>query len=303
MANIFFYEESKFVIMKTLYRYLLFISYMLPLVLSADPSALAINSDPYFKTLQKRLIQDGFDKGRIKELYSRSQVYFETKGVSRFILHREATLNYDQFSSPVSIRKARQYMQKHQSILASTSKSYGVDKEIITAIILVESQLGNFLGGPSTVNMLSTMASLADPDVSTRLWNELARSHKLSRKRYEKWARKKSNWAYTELKAFLKYTAGENIDPVTVYGSYAGALGIAQFMPSSILAFAKDGDNDGQIDLFNHADSIASIASYLKHYGWHAGIDKKRAKKVIYRYNKSNYYVDAVLKISVLLKG
>ncbi|MBW1751677.1 MAG: lytic murein transglycosylase, partial [Deltaproteobacteria bacterium] len=80
-------------------------------------------------------------------------------------------------------------------------------------------------------------------------------------------------------------------------------LGIAQFMPSSILAYAKDGNNDGQIDLFNHADAITSIASYLKHFGWHPGIDKKGAKKVIYRYNKSNYYVDAILKISVLLKG
>ena len=128
--------------MKTLYRYLLFIIYMLPLLLSANSPAMASNSEPYFKTLQKRLIQDGFDQGRIKELYSRPQVYFETKGVSRFIMHREATLNYDQFSSPASIRKARQYMQKHQSILASTSKSYGVDKEIITAIIRVVIQPG-----------------------------------------------------------------------------------------------------------------------------------------------------------------
>ena len=153
------------------------------------------------------------------------------------------------------------------------------------------------------MNMLSTMASLYDSNVRDMFWNETLKSQKLSRKRYEKWTRKKSNWAYNELKAFLKYTARENIDPVTVYGSYAGALGIAQFMPSSILAYAKDGNNDGQIDLFNHADAITSIASYLKHFGWHPGIDKKGAKKVIYRYNKSNYYVDAILKISVLLKG
>ena len=285
-------------------RYWLHVGTLLAMaaLLSIQTSALAINSEPYFKTLQKRLIQDGFDKGRIKELYSRPQVYFETEGVSRFIMHREATLNYDQFSSPASIRKARQYMQKHKPILTSTAKSYGVDKEVITAIILIESQLGNFLGGPSTVNMLSTIASLYDSNVRDMFWNKTLKSQKLSMKRYEKWARKKSNWAYSELKAFLKYTARENIDPVTVYGSYAGALGIAQFMPSSILAYAKDGNNDGQIDLFNHADAITSIASYLKHFGWHTGIDKKGAKKVIYRYNNSKYYVDAVLKVSALLK-
>ncbi|MBW1754519.1 MAG: lytic murein transglycosylase, partial [Deltaproteobacteria bacterium] len=103
----------------------------------------------------------------------------------------------------------------------ATFKSYGVDKEIITAIILVETRLGNFLGGPSTVNMLSTMASLYDSNVRDMFWNETLKSQKLSMKKYEKWARRKSNWAYSELKAFLKYTARENIDPVTVNGSYA----------------------------------------------------------------------------------
>jgi len=257
----------------------------------------------YFETLQQRLIKDGFDKSRIAALYSRPQVFFEAKGVSRFLVHREATLNYNQFSSPHSIRRARRYMEKHKPVLERTESSYGVDKEIITAIILVESQFGTLLKGPSILNTLSTLASLSDPNIRNLFWNEATQSMKLSRKKYEKWARRKSKWAYAELKAFLKYTAKENIDPAAVSGSYAGAVGIAQFMPSSILAFAKDGNNDGQIDLFNHADAITSIASYLKHSGWHAGIDKKSAQKVIYRYNHSQYYVDTILKISELLKG
>jgi len=78
-------------------------------------------------------------------------------------------------------------------------------------------------------------------------------------------------------------------------------LGIAQFMPSSILSFAKDGDGDGSVDLFNHADAIISIATYLGHYGWHTGIDRKDAYKVIYHYNHSKYYVNTILKISELL--
>ena len=90
---------------------------------------------------------------------------------------------------------------------------------------------------------------------------------------------------------------------MVVNGSYAGALGIAQFIPSSIQAFGKDGNNDGCIDLFDHADAIASIAHYLKHYGWHSAIDPKSARKVIYHYNHSSYYVDTVLKITGLLKG
>ena len=64
-----------------------------------------------------------------------------------------------------------------------------------------------------------------------------------------------------------------------------------------------DGNNDGRINLFDDADAIASIAYYLKKHGWRPGIDRQQAKKVIYHYNHSQRYVEAVLKISDLLKG
>jgi len=267
------------------------------------PAAAENKSSRYFESLQTRLIKDGFNKRKINDLYSRSQISFEIKGVARFLSHREATLNYDQFSSRNSIKKARQYMKKHRQALASTQKRYGVDKEVITAIILVESQLGKLVGRSPTLNTLSSLASLTDKNVRNMLWDQISSTSRLSKKKYEKWAHKKSKWAYRELKAFLNYTAAERIDPLTVSGSYAGAIGIAQFMPTNILALAKDGDNDGRIDIFNHADAITSIASYLKHYGWQANIDKAKAQKVIYRYNHSKYYVDTILKISGLLKG
>ena len=101
----------------------------------------------------------------------------------------------------------------------------------------------------------------------------------------------------------MQYTEREKIDPSHVRGSYAGALGISQFMPSNILIFAEDGDNDGRIDLFTHADAIASVANYLKRHGWHPGIGKEKAYKVVWSYNHSNYYVDIIFKISDLLKG
>jgi len=281
-------------------RYLL----ILALIAALPTSAVADNqSSRYFKTLQARLIKDGFDKKQIKELYSRPQVHFEAEGVARFLVHREATLNYDQFSSAHSIQKAHSYIEKHRRVLENTERAYGVDKEIITAIILVESQFGTLAGGPSILNTLSTLAALSDQNVRHMFWHEVTKTKKLSMKKFDRWAQRKSKWAYTELKAFLKYTAHEKIDPAAVAGSYAGAIGIAQFIPSSILAFAKDGNNDGQIDLFNHADAITSIASYLKHYGWHTGIGRTKAQKVIYRYNHSSYYVNTILKISKLLKG
>jgi membrane-bound lytic murein transglycosylase B len=216
--------------------------------------------------------------------------------------HREAELNYDQFTSKKSIRNASKYMKQHEKILDRTEKTYGVDKEIITAIILVETRLGTLLGGPSVLNTLSSMAALADPKVRDRFWSKVSKSTRLTHKQFEKWVKRKSAWAYNELKAFLKYTDRENLDPATVSGSYSGAMGIAQFMPSNILIFARDGDNNGSTDIFDHADAISSIANYLKHYGWYPGIDGKKAYKVIYHYNHSRQYVDTILKVSKLLK-
>ena len=256
----------------------------------------------YFKTLQESLIKDGFDKHTIIKLYSHPKVYFETKKASRFLSHRESVLNYDQFTSSINIRKSRKYMAKHKPDLLRAERTYGVNKEIITAIILIETRLGTRLGGPSVLNMLSTLASLNDPDVRNMFWSKVSKSSEFTKKKFEKWAHRKSKWAYKELKAFLTYTTREKLDPVRIYGSYAGAMGIPQFMPSNILTFAKDGNNDGRVDMFNHADAIMSVATYLKHYGWHNGLNKKETYKVIYQYNHSSQYVDAVLKVAELLK-
>jgi membrane-bound lytic murein transglycosylase B len=271
-------------------------------VFLAIQMAAAATSAGYFQSLQKRLIKDGFDPNVVAELYRRPEISFEAKGVSRFLVHREGKLNYDQFTRWKSIRNAKKYIKKHSVTLEKTEKTYGVEKEVITAIILVETRLGKLLGGPSTLNILSTTASLADPDIREMFWGNISKSTQLTHGQYKKWVERKSKWAYNELNAFLIYTAREHIDPVTVSGSYSGAMGISQFMPSNILTFARDGDGDGRIDLFNHEDAIASIASYLKHYGWHPGINRKKAYRVIYHYNHSNPYVDTILKVSERLK-
>jgi len=135
------------------------------------------------------------------------------------------------------------------------------------------------------------------------LWEKTPSSRRLSREKFEKKADRRSAWAYRELKALIQYAGRERIDPVSLHGSYAGAMGICQFMPSNVIVYARDGNNDGKIDLFDHADAIASAASYLKHYGWRPGIGPKKAFKVIRQYNHSDPYVKTILKIATLLKG
>lgn len=280
----------------------LFLSLVLIAFFMANGPSAAKGHNP-FGTLQDKLIADGFDAATIKTLYRDPDVAFETKGVSLFFVHSEAKLDYDQFTNKWSIKQARKYMQEHQVALQRIETEYGVDKEVITAIILVETGLGRTLGTRSILNTLSSLAALEESGVKTELWQSLSKKEELSRKAFDQKANRKSKWAYRELKAFLQYVFEEDIDPISVYGSYAGALGIPQFMPTNIVAYARDGDMDGHIDLFNHADAMASVASYLKRFGWKPGIGQVKAKEIVHRYNHSDFYVNTILKISARLKG
>lgn len=253
--------------------------------------------------LQKKLVKDGFKKAYINDLYSRPGVGFEPNGISIFFTYRESKLNYDQFASNANILKAQAYMTWQKEALERAEATYGVDKTVITGIILIETKLGLSTGRRSVLNSLSSIAALNDQQTRTNFYRHLTKKHKVSLKRYFKKAGSRSEWAYRELKALLKYTTLENIDPEKIKGSIAGALGICQFMPSNIHMYGKDGNGDGHIDLFEHADAISSVANYLKRHGWKKDIDQKKKFDVIYRYNHSEYYVNTVLKISSLLKG
>jgi membrane-bound lytic murein transglycosylase B len=259
-------------------------------------------TDAHFEFVQKKLIQDGFNREKIRRLYSRPQVFFEAAGVTLLFTYSEAKLDYDQFTADRPIEKAKKYMGKYKEEFDRAEKIYGVNGRVITAILLVESRLGKYLGTRSTLNTLSTLASLMDSATRNDFYNQIPKTKRISRKKFERSAQKRSKWAYKELKAYLKYTHKEGLDPAVIPGSFAGAMGLSQFMPSSILYYGKDGDNDGSIDLYTHADAIASIANYLKSHGWHPGISRKKAEKVIYKYNHSEYYVRAILKIADLLK-
>jgi membrane-bound lytic murein transglycosylase B len=275
-------------------------------LLVALPTAQAADQETqgFFDPLIQRLVADGFNPDQIKQLYGRTDdVFFESRGVSLYFLHNEAKLDYNKMTKRSWIREARVYLKDHADAFTAAQAKFGVDPNVITAIILVETKFGRYTGKRSILNTLSTMAVLTQPKQRDYLWGQLPEERRYSRNKYDQKADRKSSWAYKELKAYLTYTQGHGIDPAQIKGSYAGALGLAQFMPSNILAYGKDGNGDGRIDLFQDADAIFSIASYLKHYGWKPGIDDKKAYKVVYHYNHSKYYVNTILKIRGLLKG
>jgi membrane-bound lytic murein transglycosylase B len=137
------------------------------------------------------------------------------------------------------------FWTKHQKTLNAISKKTGVPAEIIVAIIGVETNYGGNKGSYRVIDALYTLAF-----------------------HYPK----RSKFFTAELEKFLVLTTKEKISALETKGSYAGAMGFGQFMPSSYLMYAVDYDKDGQRDLLNNVDdAIASVANYFKAHGWKKG--------------------------------
>lgn len=145
------------------------------------------------------------------------------------------------------------FWQEHQAMLAAASRDSGVPEEYIVSIIGIESIYGRHMGRFNTLAALATLA-FDYPAI-----NPLTDANRKALFR-------------GELEALLLLARETRRDPLSYRGSYAGALGLPQFLPSSIRSFARDGDDDGLIDLeTNPADAIASVANFLKRHGWEPG--------------------------------
>ncbi|WP_416548046.1 lytic murein transglycosylase B [Limnohabitans sp. DCL3] len=157
------------------------------------------------------------------------------------------------FIEPVRIQAGWRFWQKHQAALAKAEREYGVPASLIVGIIGVETLYGQNTGNFRVLDALGTLA-FHFPQAHPR-------------------AAERQAFFRSELEQFLLLTSRSGADPVAIRGSYAGALGLPQFMPSSWAKFAVDFDEDGRIDLFGSpADAIGSVANYFKAFQWRPGM-------------------------------
>ncbi len=267
--------------------------------LSAADSKTWAKIPPVFQDLARQLVADGFDQAEINAIFSDKKVVFNSKIMPRKITHDEKKLHYDIFLEKRRINRAKGYLRENRQLLTAIEKEYGIPKEVKVAILLVETDLGRYLGSGLAFNTLASMAVADDFDrIKPYLPSEYKHMSKKERLRIEKRMKKKASWAYSELKSLIIYAKLNNLDLLSMKGSIFGAIGLCQFMPSNALRFGVDYDKDGKVDLFSTADAVASMANYLKYYGWKEDLAMNRQLKVIMHYNHSTPYAKTVIKVA-----
>lgn len=281
-------------------------------------SALSFNSSNDFQSIEskyeffspiiEKLYEEGVDSSFIKNFIEHSSVRFDEKYVKINVTGYLTKPDYSKHYNARSVKKSKKFLSEYISILEEAEKKFGVQKEVITSVLWVETRHGGYLGNNHipTVFISTAMADQEEfIEMNTEIFKETFSEDSEKRQEYEDKviarAKRKSNWALKELVALSKIYSERNVDIYNIKGSWAGAFGMSQFLPSSFLNWAVDGDGDGEIDLFTHHDAIYSVANYLKTNGW--GKTEKQQRAAVYHYNHSNDYVDAVLKLADLIKA
>jgi membrane-bound lytic murein transglycosylase B len=197
--------------------------------------------------IDKMVTEHGFNEAELEQVFAEVEVKDSIlKAISRPAEKSKPWYEYrDIFLTGSRIAGGVEFWEEHKEALAQAEQKYGVPAEIIVSILGVETRYGGNVGSYRVIDALSTLAFRYPP---------------------------RSPFFTSELENFLILTREEEISQLEPVGSYAGAMGLGQFMPSSYRAYAVDFDEDGHRDIWtNPTDAIGSIANYLSVHGWVPG--------------------------------
>ena len=230
----------------------LLLSFSLVVSVFADESVVDKIDDKQIAAEVEQFIEEmsqeySFDKLRLRSWFANAKVVPSIlKSISR---PAEATMAWHQyrkiFIQPKRVTDGVAFWREHAATLERAESTFGVSAEVIVGLIGVETFYGGNKGSYDVFNALYTLGF------------HFPRRSKFFRK---------------ELKEFLLLARDQDWSVGSINGSYAGAMGFGQFMPSSYRMYAVDFDDDGKIDLLNNpVDAIGSVANYIKVHGWQTG--------------------------------
>lgn len=217
------------------------------LVWSFAASPQSVNSAARAAFVDKMVAQHGFDRAEITRLLDAAvidETILETmaRPAERVVPWHEYR---NIFLTEERIAAGVRFWAEHADTLDRVSERYGVAPEMIVAIVGIETYFGTRMGRYRVLDALATLAFAYPP---------------------------RAAFFTSELESFLLLTREEEVDVTAALGSYAGAMGAGQFIPSSYRAYAVDADADGRRDLWtNWNDVFGSVANYFAKHGWRAG--------------------------------
>ncbi len=209
-----------------------------------------VNADVYVskgKFIEIMVARHGFDKFSLKKIFD--QVLVSQSILDAISTPPEKKLSWDKyhkiFITEKRISQGVSFWRENRNKLEEAEQKFGVPAEMVTAIIGVETFYGRILGNYRVIDALNTLAF-----------------------HYPK----RAGFFQGEFEHFLLLTREQGLDPFELKGSYAGAMGLPQFISSSYRRYAIDFDGDGVVDIWNSPDdAIGSVANYFVEHGWKAG--------------------------------
>jgi membrane-bound lytic murein transglycosylase B len=234
---------------------------------SSSSSRLLVSGVRGWNYLAQKLVDDGEDKDIVRAIFADSRMpQFEP--IPFALMPRETAQQYRGFFTPGQIKLAKEALRHYRANFDKAEERFAVEREVLAAILLIESQLGRVTGEHLVFVRLARVASVAEPRSLRINYQRLKREDKkVSFEQVEARAKHLEKTFYPEVRALLQIKRDYQIDLFRIKGSRAGAFGIPQFLPSSFLLYGIDGNGDGNISLFSDG-GCDSFSRQLSGQSW-----------------------------------
>jgi membrane-bound lytic murein transglycosylase B len=254
------------------------------------------------RLVEKRLVDKGLDKDLAQSLIQDPRIAVNHDIVIKNLFYSSPKGTAEQPSvmkiSPQRIEDGRVFMKEQASLLALVEQRFGTSPAIITAILIIESRLGTSAMKYNAVEAFVSLAFLLDPAYLQQIQTLYGEKYpRLYDAAVTERAHRRARWALDELYHLARIAHELDLDPLSIYGSFSGALGPAQFIPSTFRAYGIDGDEDGRCNPFNMTDAKLSMGNYLKKSGWSENASLEQKRKAIWHYNRSTVYVNTIMML------
>ena len=265
-------------------------------VVSASPAA-ADDDQRGWGYLVAKLEADGVPAAEVVVSFGDPRVP-RFDGLYFSLAPREPASLYRALLRPASVAQARRCRHRWTDALADAERRYGVPASVVAAILHVESGCGHYTGRSLLLPGLARLAMANEPANVDANVDRLAGNDPAVARQVRARARYLEDTFYPEARALFTVAARLHVNPLDLRGSESGAFGYPQFLPTSFLRFGVDADGDGRVSLYEMPDAAASCAHFLASHGWHPGLTVAQRRRVIWQYNRSDAYIDAVLTIA-----